>query len=351
MKKITITVLLISMLLSPVTRHVEAKELSPSERQAMMEQIEHLRAVVAQLLVLYAQKHGAALPTSGAVSESVAAARAKSKDAAIKAQLNNLRAAAELSYDSNQNTYGLFCGEEYATTAASKYQAQCRSVKDRYAVTAKLSKDQYCVDSTGFAGVIKDVSTDGYACAVKDETELQIDANDHVQGDRGAAVKVFTYMDFDDPFSKNFFTTMQTVSREYDSDEVAWVYRHFPLEQLHPNAPYVAQAAECVAEEKGDSAFWEFTASVFNGRSINTPTDLTLLPQYAAEAGANAGRFEVCLVDEDMAERVEEDYKSAIDLGARGTPHSVAVSGADRTELMGAQPLDRVKAVIDALLQ
>lgn len=88
-----------------------------------------------------------------------------------------------------------------------------------------------------------------------------VTANDFVKGDRNAAVTIVEYSDFDCPFCSRFHTTMNSVL-EGESD-VAWVYRHFPLDQLHPEARAVARAAECVGELEGEEAFWEFTDGYF----------------------------------------------------------------------------------------
>ena len=52
---------------------------------------------------------------------------------------------------------------------------------------------------------------------------------------------------------------MNQIMDEYGaSGQVAWVYRHFPIEQLHPNAAGIALASECVADLGGNDAFWSF---------------------------------------------------------------------------------------------
>ena len=81
---------------------------------------------------------------------------------------------------------------------------------------------------------------------------------DHVRGNIDAEIMIIEYSDFDCPFCGRFHESMQSVVDKYPGNEVAWVYRHFPLEQIHPNAPGVALASECVAELGGNDAFWTF---------------------------------------------------------------------------------------------
>jgi protein-disulfide isomerase len=178
-----------------------------------------------------------------------------------------------------------------------------------------------------------------------------ISSDDYILGNRDADVVVVSFMDFDGPFSKIFYETMQSITDEYSRNEVAWVYRHFPLEQLHPNAKYIAQASECVGEEEGIDAFWEFADMVFGGRDANQRTDLDQLVEYVDEIGMNNRQFEGCLEDDDTLSLVQDDYADAIRLGAQGTPYSVVLADGDMGKINGAQPYSAVKQIIDNLLE
>lgn len=104
--------------------------------------------------------------------------------------------------------------------------------------------------------------------ALKDEvatTDKKLDnlapvtAADHIRGDINAPVKIVEFSDIDCPFCKKFHTTMQEVMKTYGKDgKVAWVYRHLPLTQLHPDAKNKAEASECVTEIGGKDKFWAF---------------------------------------------------------------------------------------------
>lgn len=89
------------------------------------------------------------------------------------------------------------------------------------------------------------------------ENMLPLTADDNVRGSLDADIIIVEYSDFDCPYCKRFHETMKSVYEKYEG-EIAWVYRHFPLEQLHPNTKSVAAASECVAEIGGDEAFWKF---------------------------------------------------------------------------------------------
>lgn len=89
-----------------------------------------------------------------------------------------------------------------------------------------------------------------------------VSVEDHLRGDRDAELVMVEYSDFQCPFCQNFHATALQALSEYDG-RVAWVYRHFPLDNIHPYARPAAEASECVAELGGDEAFWKFADEVF----------------------------------------------------------------------------------------
>lgn len=178
-----------------------------------------------------------------------------------------------------------------------------------------------------------------------------VTADDWIRGNPNAAIQIVEYSDFDCPFCKNFHETMNQVMAEYGtSGDVAWVYRHFPLTQLHPNATQVALASECVGNLGGNEAFWTFSDLVFGERATNAPTDLADLPDFATQAGVSASDFTTCMDNETYLEDVEADFNNAVAVGGRGTPHSIIVVGDQTGVINGAQPYGAVKQIVDNLL-
>lgn len=179
-----------------------------------------------------------------------------------------------------------------------------------------------------------------------------VDETDHIRGNPNAPIVIVEYSDFDCPFCKNFHETMNLVMDNYGTTgDVAWVYRHFPLEQLHPSAPFIAAASECVAEQAGNDGFWAFADLVFGERTTNEPTNLARLNEFAATAGAtDTAAFEACTESAEAKAKVEADYTDALNAGARGTPHSVITVGGQEGVINGAQPYEVVSQIIDNLL-
>ena len=170
--------------------------------------------------------------------------------------------------------------------------------------------------------------------------------SDHIQGSRDAKVFLIEYSDYECPFCARFHPTAQQVLDEYGND-LAWVYRHFPLDQIHPNARPAAEASECVAELGGEEAFWKFTDILFeDGTKVND------LEAAAAEAGVSASSFSSCVENRKYEDVVEEHYQGGVAAGVRGTPGNFLVnSNGDAWFIPGAYPYETIQPMIEEALQ
>lgn len=178
-----------------------------------------------------------------------------------------------------------------------------------------------------------------------------VDNTDHIKGNPNAPILLVEYSDYDCPFCKQFHDTLSQVMAEYGTDgKVAWVYRQLPLQQLHPNAPKIAIAAECVAEIAGNEGFWKFTDRVFAEKTVQDFTVMSRITEYAVDAGADKGEFELCYNSNKTKDKVDASIAEAAAAGARGTPHTFVIVGDQRTVINGAQPYSVVKQVMDNIL-
>ena len=184
-------------------------------------------------------------------------------------------------------------------------------------------------------------------------TMRPISASDHILGNPNADVIIVEYSDLECPFCKAFHQTLQRVMSEYGKDgKVAWVYRHFPIDQLHSKARKEAEATECANELGGPAKFWEYTNMVYNTTTSNNTLDPAELPKIAKSVGLDVKAFNTCLSSGKYEAKVEADYQDAIKVGGRGTPNSILVSkDGTRIVVQGAQPYDSLKLTLDALLQ
>jgi protein-disulfide isomerase len=88
-----------------------------------------------------------------------------------------------------------------------------------------------------------------------------VSATEHILGNPDASLTIVEYSDLRCPFCARFHDTMNELVRS--RDDIKWVYRHYPLDSLHPDARELAIASECVASLGGNEKFWQFTDQVF----------------------------------------------------------------------------------------
>jgi len=182
---------------------------------------------------------------------------------------------------------------------------------------------------------------------------VPVASTDHILGNPNAPIKIVEYTDLECPFCKQFHATMKQIMAEYgESGKVAWVIRNFPLEQLHPNAPKLAEAAECIAELGGNDAYWKFLDTLFAAAPGNQMTDMTRLGEFATKVGVSATAFNQCYTSGSMKAKVEKEFNDAIASGGQGTPHNIVVDAKGKTvPIPGSQPYATVKSIIDTVLQ
>lgn len=175
---------------------------------------------------------------------------------------------------------------------------------------------------------------------------------DHILGSPNAKMVVVEYSDTECPFCKTFHETMTRVVDEYGKGgDVAWVYRHFPLDTIHSKARKEAEATECAAELGGEAKFWEYVNKLFEVTPSNNNLDLALLPQIAGETGLNKDAFNECLESGRNSAKVETDYQDAIGAGASGTPFNVILTrDGQKVSIPGALPYAQMKNIIDTTL-
>src|SRR5574343_86204 len=166
-----------------------------------------------------------------------------------------------------------------------------------------------------------------------------VTTEDHIFGNPNAKIKIVEYSDTSCPYCKLFHNTMKLVMDEYGkSGNVAWVYRHYPLDKpdasgrvLHPNAGKEAQATECAASLGGNDKFWKYTNRLYEitpSVTGNSPKGLDQkeLPKIADFAGLNVNDFNNCLSINKFKDKVDASFMEGVNIGIEGTPSSILVS-------------------------
>ena len=203
----------------------------------------------------------------------------------------------------------------------------------------------------GEAAVPNNVPTSGKLPEDQAKKLRVVIEDDHVRGSRDAKVFIIEYSDLECPFCKSFHPTAQQAVDEYDG-QVAWVYRHFPLDTLHSKARTEAMAAECAAEQGGNDGFWSFVDKVYEVTPSNNGLNSDDLPKLAGQVGLNVSAFQTCLDSEKYKEYIESDYQSGVDAGVSGTPGNFVMN--DKGEVWsipGAVPFETLKTTIDEALK
>lgn len=181
-----------------------------------------------------------------------------------------------------------------------------------------------------------------------------IDSTDHIRGNPDAEIVIVEYSDYECPFCKGFHGTMNRIMEEYGTTgKVAWVYRHFPLTQIHPDAQPSAEASECVAKLGGNDKFWEYSDNIIAG-SPDSLSDENLLAE-ATKIGINGDEFKVCIDSGYGKTEVAKDVKDGSEIAKVdkqfGTPYNILISkGGVQTPIRGNQPYATVKQTIDTIL-
>jgi Na+/H+ antiporter NhaA len=146
-------------------------------------------------------------------------------------------------------------------------------------------------------------------------TDLYIDVDperDHIRGAEDALVTVVEYGDFECPFCGQAEPVVRELLRDFG--DVRYVWRHLPLNDVHPNAQLAAEAAEAASDQ---GAFWEMHDLLLANQDALGPKDLI---RDAEQLGLDTERFTTFLREHAGAARLAEDVDSADLSGVTGTP-------------------------------
>jgi Na+/H+ antiporter NhaA len=135
---------------------------------------------------------------------------------------------------------------------------------------------------------------------------------DHIRGPIDAPVTVVEYGDFECPYCGQAEPVVRELRRDFT--DIRYVWRHVPLNDVHPHAQLAAEAAEAAADQ---GAFWEMHDLLLDNQDALRPDDLVA---YAELLGLDVERFTNSLQEHTGAARVAEDIDSADLSGVTGTP-------------------------------
>jgi len=163
---------------------------------------------------------------------------------------------------------------------------------------------------------------------------LPVGDRDHTQGDADSPVTLVEYGDYQCPYCGRAYPIVKAVQKHFGK-RLRFVFRNFPLSEIHPHAADAAAAAEAAAER---GKFWEMHDQLFEHQSRLAERDLV---NYAAELGLDSKGFLERMQSAETTKRVEEDFMSGVRSGVNGTP-TFFINGArydgpwDYTDLVSA---------------
>jgi protein-disulfide isomerase len=140
-----------------------------------------------------------------------------------------------------------------------------------------------------------------------------VSAEDHAVGPDDATVILVEYGDYECPYCGMAHPIVKRAQRELGS-KLRFVFRHFPLAEIHPHARLAAQAAEAAGAQ---GKFWEMHDALFEHQDALEVDDLV---GYAESLGLDTFRFAHDLEAGTFAKRIRDDFRSGVKSGVNGTP-------------------------------
>jgi protein-disulfide isomerase len=169
---------------------------------------------------------------------------------------------------------------------------------------------------------------------------IRVTADDHVRGRADAPVTVLEYGDYECPYCRGAARDVHEMLARYP-DTVRFVFRNFPIAQLHPHAEEAAEAAEAAGAQ---GKFWEMYELLLQPASR---LDLASLLDYAANLSLDVGRFRDEVTGRAYAGKIERDIREGVQDDVNATPKFYV----DGVRIDGKLPLEGLEDAIRAAVR
>jgi protein-disulfide isomerase len=137
--------------------------------------------------------------------------------------------------------------------------------------------------------------------------------NDHILGPANAPVTLVEFGDYECPFCGAAYPIVNQVL-QYFGPKLRYVFRHFPLTQVHPNAEPAAESAEFAGAHR---RFWEMHGGLYENQDRLGPP---LLFELAEALGLPQSELRVSIATEKYAPKIKADFLGGVRSGVNGTP-------------------------------
>ena len=171
------------------------------------------------------------------------------------------------------------------------------------------------------------------------QPRLEVAATGPSQGRADAPVTIIEFSDFQCPYCKRAVPIIHEIRERYP-EQVRIVFRHLPLERIHPRARPAAEAASCAHKQ---DKFWAYHDVLFENNKELEDADLE---KYAADADLDVDAFRACYQSGEFRATVEADAAAAKEVGVGSTPAFI-ING---IQVRGAKPIEQFIEIIDGEL-
>lgn len=137
--------------------------------------------------------------------------------------------------------------------------------------------------------------------------------SDHIRGSINAPVTIVEYGDYECPYTGMAYPVVKEIMKQF-GDKIYFVFRNFPLNDIHPHAQHAAEAAEAAAAQ---DKFWQMHDYLFKHQKA---LDDAHLLEYAQKVGLNIEKFKRDMSGHIYAPLINKSLKSGIESGVEGTP-------------------------------
>jgi protein-disulfide isomerase len=145
-----------------------------------------------------------------------------------------------------------------------------------------------------------------------DNPASRIHSHNPTFGAVDAPITIIAFIDFECPYCRRAYRDFEYIRNKYEP-VVRVVFKHYPLESIHPQSKAAALAAQCAAAQ---DMFWQYYQAVFEGITLTDER----LRTYASRVGVDMDQFDICLNDRNTERLVIADMSDGVEIGVRGTP-------------------------------
>ena len=143
--------------------------------------------------------------------------------------------------------------------------------------------------------------------------KVPVTESDHIQGSADALVTLVEYGDYECPHCGHAHPIVRLLQKQF-GEQLRFVFRNFPLKEIHPNAETAAESAEFAGV---NGQFWEMHDGIFENQDA---IGLPLLFELAQGLELSVPELRDALEARQFEHRVREDFRGGVRSGVNGTP-------------------------------